>query len=70
MTPPPLSSELQLPFEKGYITKLESGVRRNLTNFEEEDVGNGETEDPGLHPEWSERRDEIDPGWKERILSE
>ena len=62
MTPPPLSSEFQFPFKKGCIIRENpKGLRGNLSKLEERDEEDGESDDPGLHPEWQTKLKEIDP---------
>ena len=62
MTPPPLSSEFKFPFKKGCIVlQKRKDLRGNVSKMEEREEEDGESEDPGLHPEWQERLKEIDP---------
>ena len=66
MTPASLSSEFQLPFKKGCIIQQKrKDLRGHFTKMEEREESAGESEDPGLHPEWYKQLKEIDPeGYK------
>ena len=68
MTPPSLSSEFQLPFEKGYIIPQKlNDLRGHFKKFEKGEEDDKESEDPGIHEEWRKRLKEIDPEGLERL---
>ena len=67
VTPPSLSLEFQLPFERSFLSTLTnkegSGLRGMQPDEEDEDK---ESEDPAKDPEYKERLAEIDPEQMER----
>ena len=68
MTPPSPASDFQLPFGKGYIIRQKvKDLRGNFVKMEKREEVNGEADDPGLHPEWWKRLEEIDPEGAERL---
>ena len=68
MTPLSLSSEFQFPFKDTWLIPLERKDRlKYLTYLEEGENEPGESEDPGLHHEWDERLQKIDPEMYERL---